>query len=479
MQRSVLDKIYLSFLAIMIISFGIITVYTAFATRKALVNEKINTLTNEATLIATQTITEYEAQRYSKEDLEEIFKYYSETLKADIWYVNKTGIVIATSGYMEYNILPKNVFLLDQEYLLDENFSTTGDFYGTFSSDVVTINVPITVFSVDAENNDTPLGNGALILHTKSAVLTDLMSDIYGIIFIPSLFIIIIAFVFLGVISKKVIQPIRKLNSVANEYAKGNFEVKTDINTKDEIGQLAGSLETMATEVSKVEEYRRDFISNISHDFRSPLTSIKGYIEAMLDGTIPVDRQERYLKIVLDETKRLTKLTTGLLDMNKLERSGMVLTLSDFDALDMVKKTINTFEIKCIEKNVPIYLTNLTKNAMVTADKTKIQQVFYNLIDNALKFTPDGCKITVTISETDEKIIIKVLDEGIGMDEDTQKKIWLRFFKRDASRGKDKQGTGLGLAISKEIMKAHEENIEVKSQIGAGSEFTFTLKKKQ
>ena len=236
-------------------------------------------------------------------------------------------------------------------------------------------------------------------------------------------------------------------------------------------------MEYMADELSKLDQYRHDFVSNISHDFRSPLTSIKGYVSAMLDGTIPPNKQERYLNIVLDETQRLTKLTQGLLDLNHLEIYGPYLKMSEFDFIDVVKATLNTFEIKCIDKGIAIYLNNHATNTVVTADQTKIQQVIYNLIDNAIKFTPSGKKINVSIHETNDKLYVTVKDEGIGMSEDTQRKIWTRFYKGDQSRGKDKQGTGLGLAITKEIIKAHNETIEVSSTEGEGSKFVFSLTK--
>jgi signal transduction histidine kinase len=179
----------------------------------------------------------------------------------------------------------------------------------------------------------------------------------------------------------------------------------------------------------------------------------------------------------MDETNRLTKLTQGLLDLNRLEIYGPYLNLTDFDFIDIVKTTLNTFEIKCIDKNVAIYLNNHAEATVVTADKTKIQQVFYNLIDNAIKFTPPEKRIYITINEKDEKLLVTIKDEGIGMNEDTQKKIWTRFYKDDTSRGKDKAGTGLGLAITKEIIKAHNESIEVFSKEGEGSKFVFTLTK--
>lgn len=477
MQHSILDRIYLSFLLILITSFGILIIFTSYSTKNALISEKSETLTNEATLIASQTVTGYLSGDYDRQDMVELFNYYSLTLDADIWYVDNQGNIIASSDSIHYQSPPENIFLLDQDYELEQNFTVSGDFYGIYNSNVISINVPVNINRVNEHGELIGMPSGALIIHATSLQINNLLKNIFGIIYLPCLVIIIIAFAFLGTISRKVIQPVKKLNSVAQEYSKGNFDVKTGIVSKDELGSLAQSMESMAMDLSRIEEYRRDFISNISHDFRSPLTSIKGYIEAMLDGTIPVEKQERYLNIVLDETKRLTKLTSGLLDMNNLESYGPYLKLSDFDVIDVIKATLNTFEIKCIDKNIAIYLNNHAVNTAVTADKTKIQQVIYNLIDNAIKFTPSGKKIYVTVNEKNEKIFISVKDEGIGMSEETQKQIWIRFFKGDISRGKDKQGTGLGLAITKEIMKAHNENIDVVSTEGVGSEFTFSLTK--
>ena len=490
MQHSILDRIYITFLAILIVSFGVLIVFTSFMTRRSLVSEKRETLSNEAALIASQTVMGYLSGRYDKPGLESLFRYYSSALEADVWYVDEYGRVVATShmestgkdterGQMTGDI-PYNIYQLDPEYQIDSMASQTGNFYGLYKSDMISVNVPVHLEHMD--ENQRVLDSepkGALILHATVSQINELLRNIYSIVLIPCLVIIVIAFVFLAVVSRKVLTPVKKLSVVANEYSKGNLDVQTGIHSADEIGQLAESMEYMAAELSKLEEYRRDFVSNISHDFRSPLTSIKGYIEAMKDGTIPPEKQERYLDIVLNETQRLMKLTQGLLDLNHLESYGPYLKLKEFDIIEVINATLNTFEIKCIDKGVAIYLNNHAEDTTVMADKTKIQQVIYNLIDNALKFTPRGKRIYVTVTdkEKDDKLHISVKDEGMGMDEEMQKKVFIRFYKGDASRGKDKTGTGLGLAITKEIIKAHHEVITVTSKVDEGTEFVFTLSK--
>ncbi len=488
MQHSILDRIYIAFLAILIVSFGVLIVFTSFMTRRSLVSEKTDTLANEAALIASQTVVGYISGRYDKPGLEYLFRYYATALEADVWYIDEYGRVVATARAGEsaketpeqVGKIPTNIYQLDPDYRIDQQHSQTGDFYGLYKNDMISVNVPV---HLDEMNSDGKVLNtehrGALILHATVSQINELLRNIYSIVLIPCLVIIVIAFVFLAVVSRKVLTPVKKLSVVANEYSKGNLDVRTEIHSSDEIGQLAESMEYMAAELAKLEQYRRDFVSNISHDFRSPLTSIKGYIEAMKDGTIPPEKQERYLDIVLNETQRLTKLTQGLLDLNNLENYGPYLKLKEFDIIEVINSTLNTFEIKCIEKGVAIYLNNHAEDTVVMADKTKIQQVIYNLIDNALKFTPEGKHIYVTVTdkEKDDKLHISIRDEGMGMDEEMQKKVFIRFYKGDSSRGKDKTGTGLGLAITKEIIKAHNEVITVNSKVDEGTEFAFTLSK--
>ena len=231
------------------------------------------------------------------------------------------------------------------------------------------------------------------------------------------------------------------------------------MHSNDEIGYLAASLNYMANELNTLEEDQRKFISNVSHDFRSPLTSIKGYVEAMLDGTIPVEMQEKYLNIILFETERLNKLTKSLLELNKFGSHGVMLDVTDFDINQMIKTTLLTFEGICANKHIRFNLILSGEQLFITADFSKIQQVLYNLIDNAIKFSHQDSTITIETTEKNDKVFVSVKDTGIGIPKDSLKKIWERFYKTDLSRGKDKRGTGLGLSIVKEIIQAHGENI--------------------
>ena len=195
----------------------------------------------------------------------------------------------------------------------------------------------------------------------------------------------------------------------------------------------------------------------------------------MLDGTIPPEMHEKYLNIVLNETERLTKLTNGLLTLNNMNTKGMLLDRTDFELNRIIRDTAASFEGTCRQKSIAIELLLTGDFIYVNADMGRIQQVFYNLLDNAIKFSHNDSVIRIETSEKSNKVYISIKDSGIGIPKDDLKLIWNRFYKSDASRGKDKKGTGLGLSITREIIHAHGEHINVISTEGVGSEFIFSL----
>ena len=247
------------------------------------------------------------------------------------------------------------------------------------------------------------------------------------------------------------------------------------VESEDEMGYLAASLSYMASEMARFEDNQKKFVANVSHDFRSPLTSIKGYLEAMLDGTIPPELYEKYLTIVVNETERLIKLTNSLLVLNNLNTKGMLLDKNDFDINKIIRNTAASFEGTCKNKTIAIELILSGDELFVNADVGKIQQVLYNLLDNAIKFSHSDSIIKIETTEKHNKVFVSVKDRGIGIPKDDLKLIWDRFYKSDLSRGKDKKGTGLGLSITKEIIHAHGEHINVISTEGVGTEFIFSL----
>lgn len=316
--------------------------------------------------------------------------------------------------------------------------------------------------------NDRPLLD---VTATLADIREYFLTGYYKTYLIVALAGLILLFVYILTIHR----PLQHMIQSATAYAEGEFQTEIPVHREDELGFLANVMNFMARELDSLEEDQRKFISNISHDFRSPLTSIKGYAEAMADGTIPPELQEKYLNIIVFESERLEKLTQSLLELNKYSAGGVYLDFSVFDIQEQIRRTILTFEGRCMEKNLSFDLKLSEEPLPVRADAVKIDQVLHNLIDNAVKFSNSNSSILIETTLRSGKVFVSIRDSGIGIPKDSLNKIWERFYKTDLSRGRDKKGTGLGLAIVREIIHAHHENINVVSTEGVGTEFIFSL----
>lgn len=472
LKRTFFDKMIIGILLLIIVSFIFVASYMVKASREVLAHQKQDNITNEAKLLCTQTMGYYFSGQIGKEELQKRFDEFKDCLNTEIWFYDVQGkLVVASHNSNTVKKIPKNIFDCAQSIELETGFMRQDNFYGYFENDMISAVAPVNINGGGTQ--------GYVVLHVPFTEGEGMENKMMQIVYFPLFTMILIVVISLTYFSSTVLRPIAKISQTAREYAKGNFEEKTGVSRDDEIGELAESLENMAGELSKLDEYRKEFIANISHDFRSPLTSIKGYLEAMLDGTIPVDKYDRYLNIVLTESQRLTKLTSGLLELNDFDTFGPVLKKSSFDIVQVAQEVRNTFEGRCAEKKIDIQLDCPKEGAVVYADRMKIGQVVYNLVDNAIKFSPKGGTIYVSILEKGERVFVSVRDEGPGIEKDKQNKVFDRFYKTDPSRGKDKQGTGLGLAITKEIIRAHGENIDLVSTEGIGTKFLFTLRTKE
>jgi len=275
--------------------------------------------------------------------------------------------------------------------------------------------------------------------------------------------------------SRRISKPLRQINNAAVEITDGDLNKRININRKDEVGQLASQFNKMAETLSEQERIRREFIANLSHDIRSPLTSMRGFLTAISDGTIPPDMQPHYLNIVKDESERIIKLSNEMLDLHTIQSAEIELARTTFDINDCLRKAIMSFERRAVEKKLMIHSHFAHAADIVWADEDKVFRCVYNLIDNAVKFTPEDGEITIETTTRDDVVTVSVADNGPGMDADEQKRVFDRFYKSDPSRGVDKMGSGLGLSIVREFIKAHGENINVHSEPGKGTTFEFTL----
>lgn len=349
---------------------------------------------------------------------------------------------------------------------LDETFHRNVYYHGVTSEPMLAVVVPLT--------HQYQIKGYVCMMVSMESVNLEVSEAVYEMNWYYLGMMGVLLLVFIGIYCFLVI-PLRKTIAAAKTYSMGDFEKKPNLNFSGELGALSDVIGYMGDTMNRFNEYQREIIANISHDFRSPLTSIKGYAEAIKDGTIPPEQQEKYLDVVLFEVERLTKLTSNLLTLNTMDRKGMILQPSEFDINEVIKNLARSFEGQCKKKRMMIRLVFSGQETLVNADRDKISQVLYNLVDNAIKFSHMDSVIGITVEEKGRKAMVSVKDTGTGIPKEDLSKIWDRFYKSDSSRGKDKKGTGLGLSIVKEIMTAHKENINVISTEGVGTEFLFTL----
>lgn len=317
---------------------------------------------------------------------------------------------------------------------------------------------------------------GAAIMNTPVADIKSALDKIYMFIWLSAIFAIILSTFIIYYFSQRIlVKPLYEINKTARRISNGEFEKRVEISSKDEIGQLAESFNYMADALQNLENLRRDFIANISHELRSPITSIRGFIQGILDGTIPEDKRNHYLNIALNESKRLTRLISDVLDLSRLESGEFSLGTSAFDLNELIRLTILRFENEIESKGLNVDVVLSGEILFVTADMDRIGQVISNLVDNAIKFTSEGGEIGISTKISGKKVIVSVRDTGVGIPENELKLIWDRFHMVDKSRT-TKRGTGLGLSIVRQIVKQHGEEIWAESKEGEGSVFSFTLK---
>jgi signal transduction histidine kinase len=268
---------------------------------------------------------------------------------------------------------------------------------------------------------------------------------------------------------------IKAMNEVAQAMANGDFSRRVDVQGNGELSQLCTNFNKMAESLHKQNTFKNEYISNISHDIRSPLTTIKGFAEAIMDGTIPEEKIKKYLEIIYSEADRLTKLGNSLLELNRLDIMNDTLKTERIDLISFLQDCAESMEDKYINKNIELKLDFTDDNIYILADTEKMQRICYNIIDNAIKYTDNGGTITLSARKKESLAIITIADTGIGISSENITHIFDRLYKVDSSRGKDKESVGLGLAIVKELVEAHHQEIGVESELGKGSKFWFTM----
>jgi len=274
--------------------------------------------------------------------------------------------------------------------------------------------------------------------------------------------------------SQRMTAPLREMNRVALQIARGHFDQRVTIKTRDEVGELGETFNYMAAELAGLDQMRKDFVANVSHDLRSPLTSIHGFVRAFLDETIPNERKRHYLMIMQEQTERMIKLVNDLLDLARIEAGQLEIRPVLFNLSELVRRVVARLEPEWVKKQIMVeMLSEEAEDIHVLADPDRIDQVLVNVLRNAVQFSPPHSSVEVMVKKR-EQAVVSVRDEGPGIRPGDIESIWERFYKADRSRT-TQAGIGIGLSIVKHILDLHHCPISVKSEEGKGAIFTFTL----
>ena len=315
---------------------------------------------------------------------------------------------------------------------------------------------------------------GAVFIQTRAQEIESGLDRILLTVILLTLGVLVLSGIAVFLFVRSALRPLRKMTEAAGNIAEGDFSVRVDEKQGGrELKEVSRAFNTMTQKLEGVEEGRREFVSNVSHELRSPITSIRGFAEGMADGVIPAEEHPKYLRLVADESKRLSGLVNDLLALSRLERDDAKPELSVFDINEMLRRAIIRRMTDLEEKKIEIACEPETDPCYVRADRDRIEQVVINLLDNAIKFTGDEGKITLSSRVRGEKAEVTVRDNGIGVAEEDREKIFDRFFTADRAHTSGK-GTGLGLSICRRIMEMHGQSLRL-LDTDVGAAFRFTL----
>ena len=332
--------------------------------------------------------------------------------------------------------------------------------------------------SVPIRSHRTGANIGMVIVSMPTGDTQTLMEGIADIQVTVSLLVTLIAVVVMSMTTRNECRPLREMAQAARDFGHGNLKarVRTGGHNSEEVDELAVAFNNMAESLEKSEYQRQEFVANVSHELKTPMTTIGGYVDGILDGTIPQERHRYYMQIVSDETKRLSRLVRSMLDISRLQDQGGIPEekKSRFDMEECVGEVLVTFEQKIVSKNLDVEVDLPDHPVYTRADKDAVTQVVYNLLDNAVKFCADGGSLGVKLRIGGNKVYVTVSNEGRTIPPEELPLVFDRFHKIDKARNRSQEGWGLGLYIVKTLVCSHGENISVASRDGR-TEFTFTM----
>ena len=480
MFKSVFSKYVTAFMLIILASFLVVLIITATA-----IGRFSNSVKEEAVVNTVEASTNYFSSLLYSSNAENLYaldeREKSETISIlsniSINVEDLSTIVTDTEGSVVFSYYCDNSKMAFEGDLPEDVLNTlftngkyfsTGEFAGFFSG--------ANILCGSVIKN----GNGEICGYVFSCSDSLIMSDLWELMFRTVmgaiLWVLLAALIAVYFISERVIAPLREISNAAKSFAKGKFDVRVPVHGSDEVAELAETFNNMAESLNNYDNMRNTFMSDVSHDLRSPMTSIAGFVDGILDGVIPPEQHEYYLKVVSNEVHRLSRLVSTLLDLSRIQAGDRKFTMLRFDVCETARLILISFEQKIDAKRLEVEFYSQEERMYVNADSDAIYQVIYNLCHNAVKFSNEGGSLKISITRLKgKKILVEVYNDGQGIAKENLQYVFERFYKGDKSRGLDKTGAGLGLFISKTIIEAHNERIWVDSEYGKNCSFKFTL----
>ncbi len=388
-----------------------------------------------------------------------------ETINCDVLIVNRRGQLLqSTLEGPQAAVLPESAL----ETVLSGQVYRKQSVFIREQGDAYTVGVPI-LGGVDAVN-------GCVFVTARQVRINSAVGSILPIFLFCGIGVLLIAVVILYFITRQITLPLNEMALAARSYSKGDFSRRITVTPEGELGALAATFNQMAENLNKLEITRREFIADVSHELRTPMTTIGGFIDGILDGTIPPELEQKYLLLVSEEVRRLSRMVNNLLDVAKIQSGEITYRMEPFNLTEVTHRVMLTMEDRVKEKGLKTTFHLPEEEIFAIGDHDAIHRVIYNLVDNAMKFTPAEGEITLSLYRQGNKLRFSVKNTGQGIPEAEVGKIFERFYKTDKSRGENRKGIGLGLYMVKSIINAHHEDIFVASREGAFAEFSFTLK---
>ncbi len=427
--------------------------------------ESLRKNAEQAAAITVSGMADYGYQKVPVSTVQNGYRIISSTTETKIFLVNLDGKTLICS---EGENCDHRTFGVPEEVMeaaVSGEYDGSGTLGGIYESSHYTVGIPI-------KNGETVMA--VLFASTEATDVWFFIMDLMDIIFFCALIATAVSSVAIYFVTNSMTKPLREMAAAAKSFSTGDFTVRVPAEGEDEIAQLARSFNHMADSMADLESVRRSFIANVSHELKTPMMTIGGFIDGILDGTVPKEKHKQYLAIVSEEVKRLSRMVKSMLSIARIEAGDMKINPTDFDINELVCRTVFAFEQKIEEKKLEIMGLE-SDEVFVKADNDLIHQVVYNLIDNAVKFVNEGGCISFSYAQKDGSVFVSVKNTGVGIAQQELPRLFDRFYKTDKSRSLDKTGVGLGLYIVQTIVNQHKGDLLVKSVEGEYTEFTFSI----